>query len=242
MRSRTDTSELEAVAYELWLAPEVEKLDGWRLRFAHGLTGRANSIWPNGAGTLPLDEKIERAERWYRAHSAPVLFQITDAARPRELDARLAARGYTTRGASVSVQVAQLDEVVERTWGASELSEKLDDAWVALWVGTRAFERLDVARTLLDGGRCAFARIGDAAVGRAVAVGEWLGITSMVTLPGARRRGFGRAILHTLARWGSAHGCRRALLQVEQGNAAAEALYASAGFVAHHDYHYRLLP
>ena len=63
-RSRTD--ELEAVAYEFWRAPEVEELDGWRLRFGHGVTGRANSVWPNGDGTLPLGEKIDRAEAWYR--------------------------------------------------------------------------------------------------------------------------------------------------------------------------------
>src|SRR5436305_9842815 len=61
------TDELEAVAYDFWRAPEVAELDGWRLRFAHGITGRANSVWPNGDGTLPLVEKIERAEAWYRA-------------------------------------------------------------------------------------------------------------------------------------------------------------------------------
>jgi GNAT superfamily N-acetyltransferase len=243
MRSPTeDTSELEAIAYELWLAPEVEELDGWRLRFAHGLTGRANSVWPNGIGTLPLDEKIGRAETWYRARSLTVLFQITDAARPRELDAVLAARGYTLRNAPVSVQLAQLSDVLERTFGKAELSEELDDAWVRLWAGSRAFDRLDVARALLSGGRCAFARIDDVAVGRAVAVGEWLGITSMATVPRARRRGFGRAILHELAGWGSAGGCTRALLQVARGNTPAEALYGGAGFVAHHDYHYRTLP
>jgi N-acetylglutamate synthase len=242
MRSPTeDSSELEAIAYQLWLAPEVEELDGWHLRFAHGLTGRANSIWPNGVGRLPLDEKIGRAEGWYRARSAPVLFQITDAARPHELDLALATRGYTIRSAPVSVQVAQLDDVLERTSGEAELGEELDDAWVRLWAGSRAFDRLDVARALLAGGRCAFARIGEVAVGRAVVVGEWLGITSMVTLPHARRRGFGRAILHALARWGSAEGCTRALLQVERGNTAAETLYAGAGFVGHHEYHYRVL-
>ena len=63
----------------------------------------------------------------------------------------------------------------------------------------------------------------------------------MATLPEARRRGHGRAILHTLAAWGAAAGCTRALLQVEQGNVAAQTLYARAGFVAQHEYHYRFL-
>src|SRR5215470_1485617 len=115
--TRSRTEELEAIGYEVWLAPEVEELDGWRMRFAHGLTGRANSVWPNGDGVLPLDEKIERAEEWYRERGAPALFQVTSVARPPELDTALVARGYVTRVAPVSVQAARLDVVVGRTGG-----------------------------------------------------------------------------------------------------------------------------
>jgi ribosomal protein S18 acetylase RimI-like enzyme len=64
----------------------------------------------------------------------------------------------------------------------------------------------------------------------------------MATAPGARRRGHGRAILHALASWGASRGCTRALLQVDSGNEAALALYAGAGFVAQHEYRYRILP
>src|SRR3954468_8290141 len=80
------TDELEVVAYDFWRAPEVAELDGWRLRFAHGITGRANSVWPNGDGTLPLDEKIDQVEEWYRARGLATLFQLTDAARPAGLE------------------------------------------------------------------------------------------------------------------------------------------------------------
>jgi GNAT superfamily N-acetyltransferase len=241
MPSTADVLALEVVAYDLWRAPEVEELDGWRLRFAHGLTGRANSVWPCGDGALPLDEKIDLVEEWYRSRRSPVLVQITNAARPVELDTVLARRGYRLRSAPVSVQVAALDEVLERTSGDAEVTEQLIEDWVARWAGSRGSERVDVARALLAAGRSAFASVDDTAVGRGVAVGDWLGITAMATLPEARRRGYGRAILHALAVWGASQGCVRALLQVEHGNRPAEALYASAGFVAHHDYHYRLL-
>ena len=239
--TQSPTDELESVSYEFWRAPEVAELDGWRLRFAHGFTGRANSVWPNGSGSLPVGEKIERVEEWYRARGLPPMFQLTEAAQPAGLDRLLGQRGYALRGEPVSVRLAPLDNVVARTWGEAELSEELDDEWVALWAGTRGFDRLDVARALLDAGRRAFARVDDVAVGRGVVVGEWLGVTSMATLPQARRRGYGRAILHALATWAAGRGCKRALLQVERGNLAAENLYASAGFVPHHDYHYRKL-
>jgi GNAT superfamily N-acetyltransferase len=240
--TRFRTDELEAIAYEVWRAPEVVELDGWRLRYAHGFTGRANSVWPNGEGTMPLDEKLDHVESWYRERSLPPMFQLTEAAKPRGLDDALAARGYERRGGPMSVQTASLEDVVARTHGDATVSEHLDDDWVALWADTRGFDRLDVVRALLAAGRAVFARVDDVAIGRGVAVGEWLGITSMVTLPRARRRGHGRAILHALARWATTCGCTRAILQVEHGNTPAAGLYASAGFVPHHDYHYRKLP
>ena len=238
-RSRTD--ELESVGYELWLAPEVEELDGWRLRFAHGVTGRANSVWPNGEGVLPLGEKLDRAEAWYRARGVPVLFQVTDAARPQGLDSVLAERGYEIRVAPVSVQVSTLDDVLARTQGVAEVDARLDDDWLQLWAGSRGFDRHDVGRKILEAGEVAFARIDGVAAGRGVVVGDWLGITSMITLPEARRRGHARAILHALARWGAERGCTRSILQVDSSSEGAVALYASAGYVAQHEYRYRLL-
>lgn len=235
------TDELEAVAYEFWRPPEVEELDGWRLRFAHGITGRANSVWPNGDGTLPLDDKIDRAETWYRERRLATLFQLTDAARPAGLEEALVARGYEARGAPVSVEIASLEDVLARTSGDADVSTVFDDSWLELWAGSRGFANLDAARELITAGEAAFASIGSAAVGRGVVTGSWLGITSMVTVPGARRRGYARSIVHALAQWASDHGCRHAMLQVESTNTPARRLYAAAGFVPHHEYHYRKL-
>jgi N-acetylglutamate synthase len=238
-RFRTD--ELEAVAYEFWRAPEVEELDGWRLRFGYGITGRANSVWPNGDGTLPLDEKIDRAEAWYRERGLASLFQLTEAARPTGLDHALAERGYALRGVPVSVETASLDDVLARTTGDAEVTQHADDAWLELWAGSRGFADLAAAGELLMLGDAAFARIPGAAVGRGVVSGKWLGITSMVTLPEACRRGHARAIVHALARWASGRTCTHAMLQVESTNAPARALYAGVGFLPHHEYHYRKL-
>src|SRR3954451_8104368 len=235
------TDELEAVAYDFWRAPEVAELDGWRLRFAHGITGRANSVWPNGDGTLPLGEKIERAEAWYRKRSLATLFQLTRAARPAGLEEALAARGYEARGVPVSVEIGSLADVLAHTSGDAEVSTEFDDAWLELWAGSRGFANLGAARDLLTAGDAAFASIGSEAVGRGVVSGSWLGITSMVTVPNARRRGHARAIVRALAHWASAQGCTYAMLQVESTNDPARALYASAGFVPHHEYHYRKL-
>jgi N-acetylglutamate synthase len=231
---------LEDVAYDLWCATEVEELDGWRLRFAHSVSGRANSVWPNRDGSLALPEKLERVEAWYAARRVPARFQLTEAARPRELTEALLARGYEWRGAPVSVEVAKVDDVVALSWGDASVSDEVDDAWVELWTGTRGFDRVDIARAILSAspGPTVFARVDDLAVGRGVVLGEWLGITSMATVPEARGRGHGRAIVHALARWGERLGATRALLQVEETNVPARALYSGVGFAANHAYRY----
>jgi hypothetical protein len=38
MPSAAEVRALEEVGYDIWVAPEVEELDGWRLRYAGGLT------------------------------------------------------------------------------------------------------------------------------------------------------------------------------------------------------------
>lgn len=50
------------------------------------------------------------------------------------------------------------------------------------------------------------------------------------------------ALLHELAVWSLHHGAERLYLQVERENTAAQALFAGAGLVPSHTYHYRSLP
>jgi len=72
--------------------------------------------------------------------------------------------------------------------------------------------------------------------GLGVAAGARPGVFNMATRPRARRRGAARAVLAGIARWGKAEGVAAAYLQVHPANAAALALYATAGFVSHHAY------
>jgi GNAT superfamily N-acetyltransferase len=239
-----DVLALEQVGYDVWRAPEVEELDGWRLRFAHGITGRANSVWPNAdGGTLLLERKIEHAERWYTARGQRTLFQLTAAARPDGLAGALTARGYTRPNSPVCVETAALRDGAQPR--GVEVREEPSDDWIALWSEGRGFADAALARALLTGspGRTAFARVDDVAVGRGAAVGGgWLGVTSMFTAPHARGRGHGRAILRALVAWARANGCTRGLLQVESTNVPARALYESEGFRAQHEYRYAVAP
>ena len=242
MPSAAEIRALEEVGYRIWVSPEVEELDGWRLRHARGLTGRANSVFPNATGAQPLDEKVDRVEAWYAARGLPARWQLTGGSLPASLHEALAARGYGCPADPVSVETAVLPPVEPDP--RVEVREEADPSWVALWASTRGSEDLDTARALLTGspGRTAFARIEGAAVGRAVACDGWLGITSMVTLPEARRQGLARAIVDSLVSWGRSAGCTYGLLQVESTNDSARALYRGLGFVEQYAYRYWVAP
>lgn len=245
MRSAADPAGIRAfedAAYRLWVAPEVEELDGWRLRHAHGLTGRGNSVFPRDDGRLPLEERIDRVEAWYGARGLPTRFQLTAASAPQGLADALTARGYRLGRDATSVQTAALAEAAADP--RVELFGEPDHGWIDLWAGSRGFADAATARALLTGspGETAFARLGDAAVGRAVACKGTLGITSMVTLPAARRQGYARALVATFIAWGLERGCTTGLLQVERDNEPARALYAGFGFVERYEYAYAVHP
>src|SRR5581483_1871684 len=197
MPSAAEVLALEEVCYDVWRAPDVEEVDGWRLRFANGLTGRANSVWPNGDGLLPLDERIERVEAWYAARGAAPRFQLTRAARPPGLDDALVRRGYEQSGNPVSVETASVGDVVARTFGDADVGERLDDGWLRVWLAERGTDDEATARALETGaaGRTAYASVGVDAIGSGVVVVKWLGIVAMYTRAAVRRRGHARAIL-----------------------------------------------
>ena len=238
MPSAAEIRALEEVGYAIWVSPEVEELDGWRLRAARGMTGRANSVFPNAHGGRDLEAKIAYAEEWYTAREQPVRFQVTAGSLPAGLGGALAARGYEPGGSPVSVQTSDLREADGDRRVA--VAEHVDDDWIGVWATSRGFADVGTARALLTGspGRTAFARVGDVAIGRAVAHDGWLGITSMVTLPAMRRRGLARAIVASLLAWGRSAGATRGFLQTD--SPAAKVLYAQFGFAEQYTYSYWL--
>jgi GNAT superfamily N-acetyltransferase len=238
---------IDELAAEAWPAPVVEEVDGWRLRWGGGVTGRANSVWPRRAGgAIPLGERIEAAEAFYRSRGGPPLFQLSPASRPTGLGEELAARGYSV-SKPTSVEIASTRDVVERTAGGRQpvrIDTRPDESWFETWLGVRGFGDAKAALAIVCGteAETAYAQIDGSAVGRAALSRGWAGIFAMSTLPHERRRGAGRAILHALARWALERGAVSMYLQVEEANSAARALYAGAAFRQRYLYHYRKLP
>lgn len=62
-------SKIEEAAADAVPPAVVNTLDGWRLRFNHGLKRRPNSVLANvHMGKIALEEKARRAEAFYRTY------------------------------------------------------------------------------------------------------------------------------------------------------------------------------
>jgi N-acetylglutamate synthase len=225
-------------------ARRVVMADGWWLREAPGCSWWVRSVLPHG-GVDDLRRRVEEAERF---HGKDARFQISPGVCPDALDAELAERGY--RGESpMSLMAASTERVAESPEGHVRVDSQPTSAWFGVWDsvlghGADADAEWELLGRVTAPSAYASVLDGDevVAVCRAVADSGWTGLFGMATLPSARGRGAGRALLAALAEWSAGHGAGGMYLQVERDNAPALRLYGRAGFREVCGYHYRRRP
>ncbi len=232
-----DINQLERLTMRAWPGLEEEWRDGWLLRFAHGYTGRANSVNPLAAPTLPVADNIAYCERWYAARNLPTRFRLNPASTPADLDSILAGRGYE-RIDDVLVMALPLPA----TWPAGEEAHVMGlDDWFAgknsptARIQRAIIEKIEPTKWLVGW------RVDGQLVARALGVLEegWLGIFNVAVEPTHRRHGIGRALMNSMLRQAQLTGAQGAYLQVVADNAAAVNLYTGLGFRPAYHYWYR---
>jgi N-acetylglutamate synthase len=241
--------ELEQVAARHWRGTEEEWLGGWLLRAAEGFTGRANSALPLADPGMPLDDAVAAVMSWYRARRLTPMFAVP---LPLErLDTYFSERKWLTRSSPAFVMTADLANVPPLPELPSDAAFRIgaepDDSWLRLYHYRGQAQQPPVIRKLLASAEFqAFVSIrsgGEAiAVGRLSIAGGWAGITAVEVDPAHRRRGLGSALTQAICAEAATRGVRRAFLQVEIVNTAAQALYESCGFRYSHRYQYRVAP
>jgi ribosomal protein S18 acetylase RimI-like enzyme len=229
---------LEDVCERAWPPRERLVLDGAVLRFASGFTRRANSARVDGGGG-DLDALVARAEEEYRSRGLRPGFRLTPLS-PPELDARLLARGYVVDTEAVVMVADRLPPpAAPRPGDEIVLAPELDERWLEVFRDVERRwppEQDPGARWVLGSGtsprRFALARVDDepAATGYGRLEDDWLYIACVATFPERRRQGLARAVSEHLFAWGAGSGARRAILQAETKNGAAQALYEQLGF------------
>jgi GNAT superfamily N-acetyltransferase len=242
---------LEELSANAWPPAVTQVLDGWLLRYASGVSRRANSVLAlPGADAGDFEARLRVVEEFYRRRGLPARFHLSPAASPADLDQRLEERGYRF-DCPTAVQTATLADIARRLpEGAEqrvELSRTPDEEWFRIYYTTHPWDVVDqeVRRGILArvGPRTAFAtlrRNGEpVAVGQGVMERGWLGLFSMSTHPDHRRQGAATELVRALTAWGQKFGAESCYLQVMDESSAALELYRKLGFETLYHYHYR---
>jgi GNAT superfamily N-acetyltransferase len=244
-------AEIERLALQAWPGLEVEANDGWLMRYASGVTRRANSVWPNDAyGESTLEAKLARVEHFYHARGLPARYQISPAMQPATLDELLALRGYRAV-ARTAVKTVPLAEMLARLedappWEVEMMAQPSPMWWACYAEGDNVSPESLARRKAICAnirGAAAYAMVmreGEAiAVASATAAVGWVGFFNVATLAEHRRIGAARALMAALGVWGQTQGAVKAYLQVMADNETALRFYAHLGFTTGYYYHYR---
>jgi GNAT superfamily N-acetyltransferase len=241
-----DVRELERVADLAYPAESVEVLDGWLLRMSGDLGRRVNSVAAVDAGVLPLDEKIDRAEAWYRDRGRIPMFKLTCASTPPHLDASLAGRGYRVDAAVAVVTLVVAPPATAP--GDVALRSVPNHCWLeALQTFSgKSVERVAGLPDLIARapGPAAYVWLADegrvTGVALGVVVEGHLGVFEVFVDPACRGRGVGHRMMESLLAWGAGSGAQTAFLQVEERNLPARRFYRGLGFADAYRYWYRV--
>jgi len=254
-------ADLEHISLSMWNATEEIEYDGWILRFAGGYSGRANSVQTYGESSLPLIEKIAYCEAMYAQRNIPILFKLTQATRPPNLDAFLREQGYILRN-TTSVQLLDVADKffsIDSHFGVlvgnahnGGFSPQINN-WMEQAQHIKGFSPKDdashrsiLARLTLSTG---YGAIHDE-TGQIVGVGICVynpqyriaGIFDIGVHPNSQRHGHGRKLTTSLIAWAKEQGAYTIYLQVEVGNDKAFRLYESLGFIERYQYWYLRKP
>ncbi|MEJ8845354.1 GNAT family N-acetyltransferase [Variovorax rhizosphaerae] len=223
----------------------VEEFDGWLLPFDHGTVGRAKSAVPlrheaprDAAGLLAA------IEARYAYQGLPAAFRMADLPCFDALRGALLERNYQ-RGKPTLTQTSDLRSLVALAPEVpADVDTTPDAGWASVFLG-EGFDPVDGASRVQALSRAAGTLFGSVREdGRTVAAGAlalshgWASLHGMRTQQSARGRGLAGRVMAGLAQAALALGYERVFLQVEAGNAPAQALYRRAGFLTQWTYEY----
>lgn len=224
----------------------MDELDGWLIPYEQSVVNRTKSAVPlRHAQVAPalLDEISAR----YRARGMQPRFRIADVPAHAALQEALSERGLQPVSPTrVELgTLAALTALARADAPAARVLARPDDRWREAFIaaGDHTQEEERSRLSVIERSRDSlFAELREGehilSMGMAHVGFQLLSLHGIRTLPAARGRGLAGQLLAAVSGAGRARGAERCLLQVEENNHAARALYARAGFSLAWTYRY----
>jgi len=235
--------QLEELYTAAWPPLRHETVGDWLLKFAPGVSRRANSANPRRAHIRDVDATIAACEQRYREAGMPALFRILSLNEPAA-GMRLDRLGYTPEGETVNLY-GRMGEVVAERDPEVTILPRPDARWLEAMTATQGHtgDKKETYRRLVEGIAipAAFAVLRQAGEPAALAYGamdrDVMCLESVITAAPYRGRGLAYRTLAALIAWAAAGGAKAVCLQVEATNERGRKLYNRLGLV-HELYRY----
>ena len=230
-----------------WPSLHTVLYDGWVLRFAKGVTRRANSINPIYESTISIENKIRHCEDVYLNSNLPVIYKLTSTVFPPNLDMLLDKEGYL-KDAETSVQVKTIKGEIFKSNKSIKISEQFKADWLLRFIEFNSYDinKKDGFESILKHiiqKKCFLDVVADnkyIGCGLGVLEDKFIGLFDIVVKPEFRKQGYGKLIVESLLDWGKTNGAETAYLQVMLNSPNAINLYKKIGFNEVYKYWYRV--
>lgn len=216
---------------------------------SHGAAGRANAAQFLNPDSKEPEQAIWWATEWLTARELIPLLRVTPLTPAKAVEALDTSSLF---GKPVKSTVTMHMNLAGRPAPSSPTDEpmvEIVDSKPNGWLSERDLIGATEVEALMAkvDGHVGWAVVRDTtaptnpcvAVGRGIAVGEWLSIQAMFTNEANRGKGLARGILDALHRWGESKGATKVFLDVLASNEAAQGLYQRFGYTSIYSYHYR---
>lgn len=240
---------IEEACCNAWPALRQVWLGDWLLRFAPGVSRRANSANPLSAEAGDVDALVAEAAPLFRAQGLPLLVRVLTLLDPA-VDARLAALGFTAEGETLVLH-ADVGAVIRRRDPDVAVHPGPSPEWLAANAAIRghAAEQDAVYRRIVGSIAVPAAFLDLRLDGMPVALafgvlhGGLLCCESVITAAEHRGRGYSRRLMAALFDWAATEGAEGVCLQVQADNTPAVKLYNGLGLATERfRYWYRRAP
>ncbi|MFX0134086.1 MAG: GNAT family N-acetyltransferase [Candidatus Hodarchaeota archaeon] len=254
MIEKEEIKRLQEILMNSWPAQHYYFLNGWVLRFTHGVTSRANSVFPLSyiGDSNTIDKDIKLVEKAYQAHNLQPIFTIPDFFEPKNLDIKLLEHGYRQLGCVTYTMITSVQDLKNESINKDFIYDLQPQRIKEFSNFLASHSKRDrEAQNVLDAlanriiipQKCfLMAKYENKIIGTLMGVLDpdgFLYIADMLVDPDFRRKTIALSMFFKITKeWGIPNGVNKIWLQVESENNEGVNLYKKLGFKRAYSYYY----